>query len=132
MTESGDISPAGTGQAGNVINSGMTISGGTFLGPVAGGYGAHATQVNQAAGDVLERLEHLLGLLEAGASSLERGQADYVIDDVVSLRAEMGHARPDPGRVRRLLRRLAAQVAPVAALLDVVNQVKDLVTPLLH
>ena len=134
MTESDGIRPVGTGQAESVVNSGMSISGGTFLGPVAGGYGAHATQVNQGSGadDVLERLERLLELLEAGVSSLEPGQAEYVIDDVGRLREEVRHARPDPGRIRQLLGRLAAQVAPTAALLDVVNQVKDLVTPLLH
>jgi hypothetical protein len=81
---------------------------------------------------VLERLERLLGLLEAGVSSLEYGQAEGVIDDVGRLREEVRHARPDPGRIRQLLGRLAAQVAPAAALLDVVSQVKDLVTPLLH
>jgi len=39
---------------------------------------------------------------------------------------------PDAGRIRRLLARLTAQVTSVAALLDVVNQAKDLIGPLLH
>jgi hypothetical protein len=115
-------------------NSGLQISGGTFLGPVAGGYGAHATQVNQVMTDTerLARLERLLGELEAGVRELEGGQPDETVQAVVLLREEALHPRPDAGKVSQLLGRIMTRVAPVATLLDLVTQVKDLIAPLLH
>jgi hypothetical protein len=136
MTDS--ISHEGVGQTdpgrpGNVINSGMQISGGTFSGPVAGGYGAHAAQVNQGMdAQRLARLERLLQEIEIGASSLDGEQQVEAIVAVRCLREEVHAPVPDAGRIRRLLGRLTAQVTSVAALLDVVNQAKDLIGPLLH
>jgi hypothetical protein len=74
------------------------VSGGTFLGPVAGGYGAHATQVNQAMTDTerLARLQRLLRELEAGVRELDGGQQDEAVQAVVLLREEFS----SPGRTR--------------------------------
>jgi hypothetical protein len=120
---------------GGAINRGIQFSGGTFHGPVAAASGEQIT-LNQSIGadadERLAQLERLLHELEVGASKLAGAQAEAAVDDVGRLREEVRHPRPDPGRISQLLGRLTAQVAPVAALLDVVNQVKDLVAPLLH
>jgi hypothetical protein len=128
------VGQADAGPPGSTVNSGMQISGGTFLGPVAGGYGAHATQVNQVMADAerLARLERLLRELEAGVRELDGGQPDEAVQAVVLLREEVQQPRPDAGKVSQLLGRIMTRVAPVAALIDLVTQVKDLVAPLLH
>jgi hypothetical protein len=136
MTESTShegVGQAGPGQPGSVINSGMQISGGTFSGPVAGGYGAHAAQLNQGMdAQSLARLERLLEEIEIGASDLDGDQQVEAIVAVRCLREEVHDPVPDAGKIKRLLGRLAAQVTPVAALLDAVNQARDLIGPLLH
>ncbi len=127
------VGQADPGQPGSVINSGMQISGGTFSGPVAGGYGARAAQLNQGMdAQSLARLERLLQEIEIGASSLDSEEQVEAIVAVRCLRDEVHDPVLDAGKIRRLLGQLTAQVTSVAALLDVVNQAKDLIGPLLH
>jgi hypothetical protein len=60
------------------------------------------------------------------------GVQDEALQAVVLLREEMQQPRPNAGKVSQLLGRIMTRVAPVATLLDLVTQVKDLVAPLLH
>jgi hypothetical protein len=117
---------------GGMINQGVQISGGTVSGPVAAGYRAQATQLNQGTvnEDKLARLELLLQKLEAGASSLAGEQAEEVIDDVARVREEAHHRRPDWARVSSLVERITARVASFVPLLEVADHVRELVMAL--
>jgi hypothetical protein len=128
MTEHDQESGRATPGAGGMVNTGISITGGTISGVVAGGQNAQVT-VNQGApsDDRLARIDQLLRQLEAGADTLAAPAAQQVRDDAIRVHEELHHKRPDTGRVRELLARLSALVAPASALLDLVNQVKDLI-----
>lgn len=128
MTErSQEGGPGIVGPAG-MVNSGISITGGTISGIVAGGQNAQVTVNQGVPGDErLARIDHLLRQLEAGAGTLETLAAQQVRDDAVRTREELHHDRPDKVRVRELLARLSALVAPASALVELVSQVKDLI-----
>lgn len=133
MAESSQDGLSGPGQPGYVapggtVNTGISITGGTVSGVVAGGQGAQVT-VNQGvpADDRLARVELLLQKLEAGADVLGEQDAQQMQDSVGRLRGELHHDRPDKGWVSQLLARLTALAAPAATMVDLVSQVKDLI-----
>jgi hypothetical protein len=114
-------------------NRGIYMTGGT-IGAVALGKGAKAKQMNYgaAASDPLEMIDRLLSKLEAEAVILEGEQAEDVIDDVQRLHTEVHSRRPSAEGIRSMLSRLTKATSSTATLLATVDQIKDLVTVLLH
>ncbi|HEY0719245.1 MAG TPA: hypothetical protein VGD68_16655 [Streptosporangiaceae bacterium] len=116
-------------------NSGISITGGSFSGAAfAAGAHARAHQISHAPDDsaLLARIDHLLRQLEDGATELEADDAEAVADDVERVRAEIRQRKPEPDTLSRLLGRLTTRVSSAAALLTAVDQVKELITSLLH
>ena len=114
-----------------IENSGVYIAGGSVSGPVAAGRNAQATQnITQAPAGV--RIEVLLGELETAARTLLPARADDVSEDVDRLRDEVKRRRPSADSIRLILGRLSGAVAGTATLLAKVDQIKDLIGPLVH
>jgi hypothetical protein len=102
-------------------------------GQFAVGDHAQLNQWNQAADDPLARLDRAIQeLTAAAASELGPEQAEQVRDDGGRLIDEARRQRPDRDMVSLLLKRLTARVGSVAALLEGVDRIKDLIIPLLH
>jgi hypothetical protein len=114
-----------------VHNSGVYISGGVVSGPIAAGKGAQATQVGQAA-DILGQIDVLLRAMTDETRALEPGRAEDAMDDIDRVRAEIHHRKPDLESVRRLLTRLAVTAGSAVGLLAKIDEVRDLVTQLVH
>ena len=132
MDQQGKNPGAGSAGPGVGVNRGIVISGGNS-GAVATGHGrATAVPYSSDSGDPLEMIDRLLQQLEADASTLEGEQAEDVVDDAHRLHAEVHSRRPSVESVRRLLSRLTQATSSTAALLATVDQIKDLVTVLLH
>src|ERR1700759_5685844 len=124
--------PAGPGSMGN---SGIYIGGGTFSGAAfAAGDGAHAQQVSAGLNhsETLAQIDRLLQQLRDGASALAADEAEAVADDVDRIGAEVHHRKPDPDGLSRLLGRITARLGSAVPLLAVADQLKDLITALLH
>ncbi len=122
----------GTARAGDAGGVSFRISGNTISGPFAAGYHAQATQWNQPTDELLARLDDALRELMAGASPLGTGDYQLVQDDAVQLRAEVTSPRPDRDKVMGLLGQMTARAGSVAALLAIVDRIKELVSALLH
>ena len=108
---------------------------------IGGNVGAIATgQYGQAtgnvygagAGDPLEMIDRLLRKLQTDAGVLEGEQADDVLDDVQRLHTEVHSRRPSAERIRLMLSRLTSATSSTAALLATVEQIKELVSAILH
>jgi hypothetical protein len=123
---------AGTGEPGAGTNSGIFIGGGNS-GVVATGH-ARVTQISHGTSpdDPLEMIDRLLRKLEADTSALGDEQAADVIDDVHRLHTEVHSRKLSAENIRSALSRLRTATTSTAALLATVDQIKDLVTPLLH
>jgi len=132
MNQQGENPGAGSAGPGAGVNRGIIISGGNS-GAVATGH-ARATAVTYSSdsGDPLEMIDRLLQQLEADAAMLEGEQAEDVIDDAHRLHTEVHSRRPSAESVRGLLSRLTKAAGSTATLLATVDQIKDLVTVLLH
>jgi hypothetical protein len=116
-------------------NSGIYIGGGTFTGAAfAAGAGAHAQQFSAGLdhAETLAQIDRLLQQLRDGASALAADEAEAVADDVERIGAEVHHRKPDQDSLSRLLGRITARLGPAVPLLTVVDQLKDLITTLLH
>ncbi|GGJ80198.1 hypothetical protein GCM10010123_07600 [Pilimelia anulata] len=109
---SGRIEPPPIAPSGR-IDSSVTISGGTFSGPVAGGYRAHAVQY-AADDEVAHGVERLRALLEAhrgGIDAAAHAAATRSLDTVADVH------RPVPAR-RVAAARFVGAVAAVPALVQ--------------
>ena len=84
------------------------------------------------AGDPLERIDLLLRKLEADAGILEDEQAEDVPDDAQRLHTEVHSRRPSAESIRLMLSRLTKATSSTAALLATVEQIKELVSAILH
>lgn len=131
MTEQDAGSSLSTGNAratdsSSAINNSVNISGSTVTGMAVGNQNSHLT-VNQGAPDEqrLGRLEQLLAQLEAGAGALG-DRSEQFLRDVAELRDAARAGKRDQSRISELLAGLTVLTAPVAALLSIVKQVKDL------
>lgn len=116
------------------VSAGNYISGGNFYGQVAGTQSGSITQNQGGAVDqeLIRRLEPLLRRLAAEASELGEEQAEALIDDIGTVRKEAASAEPDRKRVRVALTRITQAAGAVAPMLEIVQQVKDVIAPLLH
>lgn len=123
---------AGAGEPGVGTNRGIFIGGGNS-GIVASGH-ARVTQVTHGSkdGDPLEMIDRLLRKLEADANALAGEQADDVIDDVHRLGTEVHRRKLSAENILAALSRLKTAAASSAALLATVDQIKDLITVILH
>ena len=112
-------------------NSGLFIRG--EVGALATGP-RPITQINYGtnAGDPLEMIDRLLRKLEADASALDSDAAEDVIDDAHRLHTEVHSRKLSAENIRAVLSRLSAATTSTATLLATVDQIKDLVTVLLH
>jgi hypothetical protein len=108
---------------------------------IGGNVGAIATgQFGQAtgnvygagAGDPLEMIDRLLRKLEADAGMLEGEQAEDVRDDVQRLHTEVHNRRPSVESIRVMLSRLTKATSSTAALLATVEQIKEVISAILH
>jgi hypothetical protein len=108
---------------------------------IGGNVGAIATgQYGEATGNVyvaggddpLEMIDRLLRKLEADASMLEGERAEDVVDDVKRLHTEVHSRRPRVEAIRAMLSRLTTATSSTAALLASVEQVKELISAILH
>jgi hypothetical protein len=122
----------GAGATGPEVNHGVYIGGN--VGAFATGEHGQATQITYGsdAGDPLELIDRLLRKLQADASMLEGEQAENVLDDVQRLHTEVHSRRPSAESIRIMLSRLTKAASSTAALLASVEQVKELISALLH
>jgi phage shock protein A len=108
---------------------------------IGGNVGAIATgQYGQATGNVygsanddpLEMIDRLLRKLQADASQLGDEQGADVLDDAQRLHTEVHNRRPSAESIRLMLARLAKATSSTASLLATVEQIKDLISAILH
>ncbi|MGD0244827.1 MAG: hypothetical protein ABSB59_31490 [Streptosporangiaceae bacterium] len=118
--------------AGSGASSEFHISG--SVGAIATGSHGQATGnvYGAAASDPLALIDGLLRKLEADAGQLEGEQAGEVLDDVQRLHTEIHSRRPRAESIRLMLSRLTTATSSTAALLASVEQVKELVSAILH
>lgn len=114
-----------------IENSGVYIAGGNVSGPVAAGRNARAVQ-NISQAPAVVRIEVLLSELETEAKTLLPAQADDISEDIDRFREESKRRRPSADSIRLILGRLSGAVAGTATLLAKVDQIKDLIGPLMH
>jgi hypothetical protein len=114
------------------VNSGIYIQGN--VGALATGDHGQATQVNNGpnSGDPLEMIDQLLRKLAAEASVLGSEQAEDVVDDTRRLHTEVHSRKLSAANIGAVLSRLSTATTSTATLLATVDQIKDLVTSLLH
>lgn len=126
----GNNTGSGTGASAGFAITGSTISGSA----IAMGAGSRAQQVSYGtdSSGTLAQIDRLLQELREGAAGLEADQAEAVADDVERLEAEIHRRKPDRDSIGLLLGRLAQRVGAAAALLANVEQVRELITALLH
>jgi hypothetical protein len=93
---------------------------------------ATGTVYSSGADDPLEMIDRLLRKLEADAGMLEGEQAEDVLDDVQRLHTEVHSRRPRAESIRLMLSRLTKATSSTAALLATVEQIKELVSAILH
>lgn len=111
----------------------IQISGNVISGPFAVGSHAQANQWNLPSAELAQRLQRAIQDLRTGAAtSLPADQLEQVNADTAELTQEITSPRPNRDRISQLLGRLTARVGSVAALLEVVDRVKDLIAALLH
>jgi hypothetical protein len=104
------------------------------VGAIATGPHGQATGYVYSSGgvDPLELIDQLLSKLAADASLLPADQADEVRDDVQRLHTEVHSRRPSAESIRTMISRLTNAASSTAALLASVEQIRDLVTAILH
>ncbi|HEX6521066.1 MAG TPA: hypothetical protein VF070_13825 [Streptosporangiaceae bacterium] len=105
------------------------------VGAIATGqYGQATGTVNVSAGtdDPLEMIDRLLRKLEADAGMLESEQAEDVLDDAKRLHTEIHSRRPSAEGIRAMLSRLTTATSSTVAMLATVEQIKELVSAILH
>ena len=122
----------GVGSDGSRVSNEFHIGGN--VGAIATGQYGQATGnvYDSGAGDALEMIDRLLSKLEADAGLLQDEQAEGVVDDVQRLHTEVHSRRPNADSIRRMLSRLTTATSSTAALLATVDQIKDLVSAILH
>jgi hypothetical protein len=122
----------GSDAAGTEVNSDIYIGGN--VGAFATGKHGQATQITYGSdsGDPLEMIDRLLRKLEADASVLDGQQAEDVVDDVQRLHTEVHSRRPSAATIRAIFSRLTTATSTTAALLTTVEQIKELISALLH
>lgn len=119
-------------------NSGIYISGDISGGTFNQNTGSGNMQVGTSAPHdpqlavVIARVDELLAALRACAPQLPPDQAEMLVEGADQLRDEVHNGRPSAERVRIALRNLGVAAAPVVSVLAQVNEIKDLVTSLLH
>lgn len=120
----------------DAIGSGVSSEfhiGGNVGAIATGQYGQATGNVyGSAAGDPLEMIDRLLRKLEADAGVLEGEQAEDVLDDVQRLHTEVHRRRPSAEGIRVMLSRLTSATSSTAALLTTVEQIKELISAILH
>ncbi|MBV9444354.1 MAG: hypothetical protein JO345_00395 [Streptosporangiaceae bacterium] len=105
------------------------------VGAIATGQHGQATgnvYVSAGGGDPLEMIDRLLRKLEADAGTLDGEQAEDVLDDAKRLHTEVHSRRPSAEGIRALLTRLTTATGSTATLLATVEQIKELVSAILH
>lgn len=122
----------GAEAAGSEVSNEFHIGG--SVGAIATGpYGqATGTVYSSGTGDPLEMIDRLLRKLEADAGMLEGEQAEDVLDDVQRLHTEVHSRRPSAESIRLMLSRLTKATSSTAALLATVEQIRELVSAILH
>jgi hypothetical protein len=122
----------GAGATGPEVNSGIYVGGN--VGALATGKHGQATQVTYGSGtgDPLEMIDRLLRKLEADAGVLAGEQGEDIVDDVQRLHTEVHSRRPRAESIRVMLSRLTSATSSTAALLATVEQIKELVSAILH
>ena len=118
--------------AGSGVSNEFHIDGN--VGAIATGQYGQATGnvYGSAPGDPLEMIDRLLRKLESDASMLEGEQAEDVLDDAQRLHTEVHSRRPSAESIRLMLSRLTSATSSTAALLATVEQIKELVSAILH
>jgi hypothetical protein len=122
----------GAEAAGSGVSNEFHIGG--SVGAIATGPHGQATGTVYSSGadDPLEMIDRLLRKLEADAGTLEGEQAEDVLDDVQRLHTEVHSRRPSAESIRLMLSRLTTATSSTAALLATVEQIKELVSAILH
>ena len=129
MDQRDSYADAGSGPAG----SNEFHIGGNVGAIATGQYGQATGNVyGSAAGDQLEMIDQLLRKLQADAGQLGDDQAADVLDDAQRLHTEVHSRRPSAESIRLMLARLAKATSSTASLLATVEQIKDLVSAILH
>ena len=114
----------------NITNSGVVVGGNVTKSRISvSGTGA-AGGVDEAA--VLRELDELFTELLSGVLQLPPDQVAAAAGQAAQLKAELHAADRDPGRIRATLSGLMTAVAAAAPLVDVVKDIAELVTTLVH
>jgi hypothetical protein len=115
----------------NVRNTGIIVGGDVTRSKVSVSHtGAASGETDEA--EVLRRLDTLFTDLLAGIGQLPAEQAGEAARETVRLKAEITAASRDSKRVRGVLGNLTTAVAAAAPLVEIVKDITDLVTSLLH
>jgi hypothetical protein len=77
-----------------------------------------------------QALGYPLPALDAG--QLEGEQTEDVLDDAQRLHTEVHSRRPSAGSIRLMLSRLTTATSSTASLLATVEQIKELISAILH
>ena len=77
-------------------------------------------------------IDRLLRKLAADAERLEGEQAEDVLDDAQRLHTEVHSRRPSAESIRAMLSRLTTATSSTASLLATVEQIKELISAILH
>jgi hypothetical protein len=85
-----------------------------------------------AADDPLEMIDRLLRKLEADAGMLDGERAEELIDDAKRLHTEVHSRKPSAAGIRALLARLTTTASSTATLLATVEQIRELVSAIMH
>jgi len=120
--------------AGSGSGAGHEFHIGGNVGAIATGQYGQATGnvYDSTAGDPLEMIDRLLRKLQADAGQLEDEQAADVLDDAQRLHTEVHSRRPSAEGIRLMLSRLTKATSSTASLLATVEQIKDLISAILH
>jgi hypothetical protein len=115
------------------IVAGGDISGNAAVSSGSGSVTQHVQRSEASRDAALERIDEILAaLLQASLRGLPESQAKVVMTEAITLKSEVHHDSPDHGRVRHALGALATAAASAAPVLELVRQLTDLVTQVLH
>jgi len=129
MDQRDSYTDAGSGPAG----SNEFHIGGNVGAIATGQYGQATGNVSgSAAGDPLEIIDRLLRKLQAEAGQLGDDQAADVLDDTQRLHTEVHSRKPSAESIRLMLARLVRATSSTASLLATVEQIKDLISAIVH
>ena len=117
----------------NSISAGGDISGNAAIVTGSGNVSQSVQVGSQSRDATLERIDQVLAaLLQASLTGLPEPAAKVVMSEAVTLKTQVHEASPDRGRIRQALDALKSAATTAAPVVDLVLELTDLVTHLIH